>query len=209
MTVHALPVRQCVVVDRTGAEETTFTVHCPRRTRATAVRRCGGCPAALSFDPDHIICETSGTLPNGRVDVAEAAVRTAVGTVLRDVVAAAEDTSIATLVAVLHETSAASLTIVDDGRRPIGIVTARAIERHAASTPNLRVSALMTPLSSALREDAPIVEAIALFGVGTPHEMPSELPVVDLEGRLVGVVTPVDVLRFVAGSMGYEASASR
>jgi CBS domain-containing protein len=110
--------------------------------------------------------------------------------------------------------------VVDHEGRLVGIVTRSDLLRDAADEgdataapaprelgPGFHVEELatrlvgevMTPRAHALPEDAPLAYAVALMA----FESFIEIPVVTGDGRLTGVVTAVDVMRWLAARLGY------
>jgi CBS-domain-containing membrane protein len=101
----------------------------------------------------------------------------------------------------MKETNVGTLVVVDAKRRPIGIVTdrdlvlrvmARGIDPWEAT-----VGQVMTAHPRWVGERTPIGDAVtAMRTLGVRR-----LPVVDLEERLVGIVTADDVLEFVSSEL--------
>jgi CBS domain-containing protein len=81
------------------------------------------------------------------------------------------------------------LVVVDLRDRPVGIVTAHDLvvraytEGPAAGA--LAVSSVMTPHPKTIAEEAPIASAVSAMAYGCVRR----LPVVDRDGRLVGVIS--------------------
>jgi len=98
----------------------------------------------------------------------------------------------------------------DGARRPIGIVTDRDIVVEVVATSgvrpeNLRVGDVMSSDLVVAGEDVGVFEAVDLMqDRGTRR-----LPVVDGEGRLVGIITLDDVLRMIAGELTALAIAAQ
>jgi CBS domain-containing protein len=98
----------------------------------------------------------------------------------------------------MQERSVGCLLVLDDRRRPVGIVTDRdltlrvlAAARDQFST---RVHEVMTRDLRTVEEETPIERTLALMrGWGLRR-----VPVVDREGRLAGLVTLDDVLALLA-----------
>jgi CBS domain-containing protein len=87
--------------------------------------------------------------------------------------------------------------IVVDDRRPVGIVTDRDLAVRVLAgglDPQTRVSEVMTPSPTTIREDATIVSALGHMRAGRFRR----LPVVERDGSLVGIVALDDVLGQVA-----------
>ena len=205
-----LPVRSCRVVGTGESLETHHTVQCPRRHEATAFARCCGCShmSSIDVDPDGkhgaVECEVdeSPLLPNGRVDVAEAAVRVRLGDVLGvDTTCVRSDVTIETLTDLLVESGVRAVPVVDEARRLVGIVSKSDLlrRRGTGKTRTKVASDIMTPLVHGLPEDAPVAYAISLMALEGLHEV----PIVDAHSRVIGMITATDALRWVARSLGY------
>ncbi len=95
-----------------------------------------------------------------------------------------------------------ALVVVNRARRPIGIVTDRDIVVRAvaadAGVSVRTVEDVMTRPVKQVREDAPVEIAVSQMRTGGFRR----LPVVDRQGRLVGIVTLDDVLARVAAAFG-------
>jgi CBS domain-containing protein len=98
----------------------------------------------------------------------------------------------------MHQRSVGSLIVLNEDRQPVGIVTDRdlvinvlAHEREPRTT---RVRDIMTAPVKSISEDGAIETALSLMRSGEFRRM----PVVDREGRLVGVLTLDDVLSLLA-----------
>lgn len=94
------------------------------------------------------------------------------------------------------------LLVVLEGDRPIGVVTDRDLAVRAIAAeldPSVEVRVVMTTPVDAVREDAPIEEAVAAMRRGWHRR----LLVVDAEGRPTGVISADDVLGRLAFSL-YE-----
>lgn len=63
----------------------------------------------------------------------------------------------------------------------------------------------MSPLVHGLPEKAPVAYAISLMATEAVHEV----PIVDRDGRVVGMFTATDALRWVAQAMGYVLPATK
>jgi CBS domain-containing membrane protein len=87
-----------------------------------------------------------------------------------------------------------ALPVVDNAGGIVGIVTPADFVRNEAAQPAaqaaLRIGQIMTRKVRVARVDRHLVELIPLFG-GTGHH---HLPIVEADGRLVGIVTQSDVV---------------
>ena len=103
----------------------------------------------------------------------------------------------------MRERRVGALIIVDERRHPVGILTDRDLAlrvlgegRDAAAT---RVADVMTRRPVVVSEDTSIEAALALMSARARRFR--RLPVVDRDGRLVGVITLDDVLTRIAGQL--------
>jgi CBS domain-containing protein len=215
MTTRRLPVRSARVIGPDEVQETHHTVQCPRRHESTPFERCCGCPHRSAIDVAEdgqhgtIECEVVGELlPRGRVDVAEAAVRVRLGDLVGvDTTCVRADLSLDAVEALLVGSKLRALPVVDEARRLVGIVSKTDLLRGGTRKTKTRKTAkdIMTPLVHGLPEDAPVAYAISLMAFEELHEV----PVVDAEARVIGMVTSTDALRWVAQALGYVAPPPR
>jgi CBS domain-containing protein len=97
--------------------------------------------------------------------------------------------------------------VVEEPGRPIGMITKldlveRFVARDGALADGLAMhtaGTLMMPMSIALKENATIAHAAALMASEDIHH----LCVVDVEGRLIGVVSTMDIVRWLARNDGF------
>jgi len=101
----------------------------------------------------------------------------------------------------MRQRAVGTLLVLNESNQPIGIVTDRDImERVVAENrlPNrTQVSAIMTRDPTTIGEDEPIQRALARMRRGGFRR----LPVVDQEGKLVGLVSMDDILMLLAGEI--------
>lgn len=211
MEARRLPVRGCRVVGTGDSIETHHTVACPRRHASTPFSKCCGCEhlAAIDVDPDgkhgtvgcHVV---EPLLPNGRVDVAEAAARVRLGDIVGvDTTCVRGDVSVETVTELLVQSGLRAVPVVDEARRLVGIVSKsdllRARGRASGKARTKTATDIMTPVVHGLPEEAPVAYAISLMAIEDLHEV----PVVDAQSRVIGMITATDALRWVAQSLGY------
>jgi len=125
-----------------------------------------------------------------------------------DVVCARPDLEIDAAVALMIHHHIGCLPIVDERRRPVGVITKYdiieqldACLRSDNGTPPADLGArtageLMMPLAMTLGENATIAHAAALMTADDLHH----IIVIDELARLVGIVTTKDVTRWIATS---------
>lgn len=86
-----------------------------------------------------------------------------------------------------------TLVVVDEARRPVGIVTDRDLTLRVLAKgldDATLVDEVMTPLPQTIRLDAPIARALAAMRAANVRR----LPVVDPEDSLIGILSLDDVL---------------
>ena len=131
----------------------------------------------------------------------------------RVVVVASPDTDLREAARLMRDHHVGALVVVDsrDGaRRPIGIVTDRDIVVAVVAAAGVRLESLsVTDVMSrdlvVAQESVGVFEAVDLM----QDRGARRLPVVDGEGRLVGIITLEDVLRMVAGELTALAIAAQ
>jgi CBS-domain-containing membrane protein len=136
-----------------------------------------------------------------REDLRERAVRARVADLVSSqVVCARSDTSVEDATSLLVERGLRCLPIVDDARKLVGIVTRGDLLRQQMATG--LVTEVMTPRVHALPEDAPLAYAVALMAADQVHEV----PIVTHDGDVVGILTALDALHWMAEELGYRLS---
>jgi len=112
--------------------------------------------------------------------------------------------SVRDVVRVVYENSIGSIVIVDDVGRPIGIFTERDLLRLVAQG-----ASLDSPVDTVMSRDLVVVKGVE--GVVRAAMLMSEhrirhLPVVDDEGKLVGVISVRDVVDALRGILAVRAA---
>lgn len=87
--------------------------------------------------------------------------------------------------------------MVDGDCRPLGVVSRS--DLLAISGDQATVADVMMPMAFTLPETATLSRAAALMAVEGVHRM----PVVSSEGRVVGIISSLDVARWLAANDGY------
>lgn len=208
-----LPVRSCRVISDVEPVETHHTVECPRRQRSTAFAECCGCPSMRSIQVDedgkhgNVDCRIAEAgMPHGRVDVAEAAVRVRLGELVGlDTTCVRSDVRVDVVVDLLVRSKLRALPVIDEARHLVGIVSKTDLLRSGRRRTKKTVADIMTPLVHGLPEDAPVAYVISLMAFAGLHEV----PVVDKDARVIGMITATDALRWVAQSLGYVVPAGQ
>jgi len=122
-----------------------------------------------------------------------------------------EDVSIQAVAALLMDGGLSSVSVVDEDGQPIGVVSQADLIRHhyqsgpSSQEPPSTVADIMTDLSLTLNEGASVSQAAALMAL----ESIPRVPVVDAMGQVVGNLSSLDVLYWLACETGYVVHAVR
>lgn len=117
---------------------------------------------------------------------------------IRDVDIAEVDESVCCIAQRMHQRGVGTLVVLNQRQEPIGIVTDRdLVERVLAKglgSHETLVGQIMTSHPQTIMEEAPIESALSLMRSGRFRR----LPVVDRDGKLVGLLSLDDVLMLLA-----------
>jgi CBS domain-containing protein len=115
---------------------------------------------------------------------------------VKDVVTANKHDKIRDVAISMYEKRVGSVVVVDDGGKPIGIVTERDIVYVVARAlaPDTPVWMVMTENPVVINENALVTEAIEKMRLQNVRH----LPVVNDEGKLVGMISFRDIMDFTA-----------
>lgn len=185
------------------------TVHCPRRDASMSLRDCLLCVdcEGLRSNQDGILlrCRRSGDLldRDDRPPVRgkpSAASRLRLSSVMTgDLVCVRPDVRLDALATLLDDRGFGGVPVVDDRGRPIGVVSKTDLVRATPEAGADTVADIMTPLTFSLPENATLSRAAAIMAYEGIHRV----PVVAIDGTVVGIVTAMDVVRWLARHDGY------
>ena len=115
---------------------------------------------------------------------------------VKDVVTAKENDKIRDVAIRMYEKKIGSVVVVDDEGKPIGIVTERDMVYVVARAlaPDTPVWMVMTENPIVINENALVTEAMEKMRVQNIRH----LPVVNAEGKLVGMISFRDIVDFTA-----------
>ncbi len=202
--VGSLEVRSRRIESGGGSSVTELTVYCPFRQRSLELEQCEECFAHertaedAEGNPKEVACRRIGSaidLP----DVAETAARavlerTPVSLVMaRHVVCVEPDLPVRELAGILLRHRISGVSVVDAEFRPIGVVTRSDLIQRGPDVGG-SVADVMTRPVTALGERASLIEAAHLMAGQGVHR----LPVTGLDGRIIGIVSSLDVLRWLS-----------
>ena len=202
MTAGKLAIRVRRVMAAETGETIHATVHCPCHARSVSLDDCADCTECGGFDfntlPASSWVTCRGSPQAERPPPPGDAHHTMISSVMtRDVTCVREDLPAEALPALLLDNGISGAPVVDAAGRPVGVVskTDLLIER---GTVGATARDLMTPLVFSLPEDTPLSQAAALMAYEGVHR----IPVVAADGSVVGVVSTLDVTRWVARQDG-------
>jgi CBS domain-containing protein len=135
------------------------------------------------------------------------------------VILARADTSVEAIAEIMFAKSISAVPVVDDQNRPIGIVSKTDLlrvrheegdteEQNTVGDPETgmhqeraRATAgeVMTPMVFSVRAETPVATAAALMAQERIHRV----PVVSATGEVVGILSALDVLEWLARGAGY------
>jgi CBS domain-containing protein len=199
-----------------GTEVEEAIGHCPYCDRSLPLAAAVTPPEELPFErsgPDGFFrCGgVSLELPLAREDTLEATINEAVvsDVMTRDVLCAREDTSIQSLADVLLARGLSGAPVTSDKGRLVGYAAmtdiARAMTEGGVVADETGVGEIMTPAAYAISERTPLAQAAALMA----YEAVVRLPVVSDRGEVVGLLSALDIVRWLACRGGYHKSEWR
>jgi len=217
-------VRQTLAAD--GTTSSYSTVSCPRQACTVRVKECVDCEEyiGLSFDREEqtalLHCyENQGPTPRQSLrgflasgeregfwrKLHERADCTPVSRIMSlNVHCVTEEVTLSALAGSLLEGGISGAPVVDEQGKPVGVVSKTDLLRHGV-IPDARVKSIMTPMSFTLHEEQSVSKAAALMAYEGIHR----LPVVDDEGTVVGLLSSLDILHWLACKTGNTVPAPR
>jgi CBS-domain-containing membrane protein len=190
-------------------------VFCKTRRATVDLKECEECPRCASVSKtDGVACWTDTLeverLPAprgpGRVDLREAATVASTCEIMqRGQVTIMADLPLDRVQALLADRAAHAVPVVDAEGKLIGVVSKGDLTRWQGGKPDMggqeRLTAgdIMTQVAHALPEEAPLAYAFGLLAACGLREV----PVVKEDGRVVGMITATELLRWVARDLGY------
>jgi CBS domain-containing protein len=203
-TERLLQVRVVDVVTARGRCITLSSVRCPVRSKTAAVEECAHCAESGGIAEDalsrgeYLCCRVSIAAPRPGAAAAE---RALVGEVMRRTSVALRPGLGRTVAAdALRARGAVAAPVVDGEGRPVGMVSEADLRRARNGA---KVSDAMTRVAMAVRETASLAGAASLMATHGADR----LPVVSDDGIVVGVITALDVVAWLAAHGGPLAPA--
>ena len=198
-----------------GAESPVeLSALCPVRGMDVPLDDCVHCDRGrgLRVHPDthavSVCCRVDEASASGRdetVSPRPPAERTTVSEIMTThVVCVTEELAVVALEHLFLEKGISGAPVVDEAGRPLGMVSKTDLlrDRHARTPSEASartVGDVMMPMAFCLPANESIAKAAALMAFEGVHRV----PVVGVEGQVVGLVSPLDVLRWLARQSGY------
>jgi CBS domain-containing protein len=219
-TTTEIPIRKRLTYSGDGQVVRLDTVRCPENARSVDVDdclRCERCAGSKSNGEPVLICLHPAAVASNRPKSAAFSAVSISQVMTRDVICVTADLDIDALFELLLDRNINSTPVVDDRGRPIGVASKtdlvrwsfergddgelgpgepRAPELPVRRLPRATVADIMMPLAFTLVENAPLSYAIALMTVEDIHQV----PIVSRDGEVVGIISALDVVRWVAGN---------
>jgi CBS-domain-containing membrane protein len=205
------------VVSGDGRLESANEIFCPQRDRTLPLSECeacddyGGSGLELDGKRTYVLCrrltsESARTLRGARhayvgrrVTPGQGSVgeRTRISAIMTtDVLCVREDLPLVELKRLLFARGISGAPVVNERGEPIGVVSQRDL---LSADENGVVTSAMTRLTFTLPDSASVSQAAALMSFEGIHR----LPIVSEDGKVVGIVSSLDILRWLARVDGY------
>jgi CBS domain-containing protein len=210
---HKLRVRTRETLDPGGNVTRSSTVHCPKRDGTATMKECLLCRSCAGLemsDPEqYIVCEVvpeeiaMGPPRRHRVRRPTEGDKTPLSAVMsRDLVCVSPDLPVEELVALLVDRGFSGVPVVDPQGKPIGVVSKSDLLGGKGGE---LVRDIMMPIAFTLPESASLSHAAALMAYESIHR----IPVVAMDGEVIGLVSSLDIVRWVAEQDGYVVGRTR
>jgi CBS domain-containing protein len=205
--VVKLPVRVRRTLSSGAPPARALLVYCPIQRRSCALERCRECERChgLSVDGEgikHVLCEVAVPAERARKVIPTAGDVTPIGALMsREVVCIAPSLTRADAVALFLDRGLSGAPVVDGEGRPLGMLARSDLLRAAMEEPGPATAAeMMMPIAYVLDEHDPLARGAALMAAEGVHH----LPVVGDFGRVVGMISTLDVTRWLAQQSGFD-----
>jgi CBS-domain-containing membrane protein len=214
------PSRLRIHVRRVVSGDGTLTsepeVYCAPRDRSVSVSVCEACTdytgsgVDLEAHRNYVLCrrlttESARALRTGKHTYVRrqchvnpsAAERTPVATIMRgEVVCVREELPLHHLAALFKERRISGAPVVNDAGEAIAVVSQADLIGAAEGA---RVRDVMTRLTFVVPDSASVAQAAALMALERIHR----LPVISEDGKVVGILSSIDVMDWMARNAGY------
>jgi CBS domain-containing protein len=197
-----------------------LTVWCRNRMLEVSVEECFGCPNCYGMrmgtpgSSATVFCSSAAAALEDPLDSSvrndDSADHATLASIMTTrVICVGPELSVVALAALFLERGISGAPVVDDVGRPIGMVSKTDLVREhrgaADSHERRTVEDIMMPVAFCLRPHEAVAKAAALMAYENVHR----LPIINAQGQVVGVVSPIDVMRWMARRHGYVVGSGR
>ena len=222
-----LEIRSRQTVGPEGALRIELTVQCPLRSNAVPLDECIRCEHCVALrieregESARLLCRAPAQSDTASSDSQENGnpydYTPLLDIMTKDVVCLSAEIDVATVARLLLERNISGAPVVDADGRPVGVVSKTDVLRACCDAfsadrsadlagrefARLRVADIMTPMAFALPQGESVARAAAVMAFERVHR----IPVVASDGKVVGLVSAIDVLRWLAKDYGFVLGA--
>jgi len=123
----------------------------------------------------------------------------------KDVILVGPELRVEDLQELLLAKNISGVPVVDDAGKPIGMVSKTDLLGRKGTLDGVKVADIMMRTAFCLSENESIAKAAGLMAFEGVHRV----PVVGARGSVVGVVSPLDIMRWLARQNGYPIGNRR
>jgi CBS domain-containing protein len=197
--LEKVDVRVRTILGPDGRADEAHTVHCPIQHLSKLLVDCELCERCVEMRPQDafITCAVPIEKPDALVHMARRFVDrltevVTIGEVMtRDVVCVTPELGLEALRALFLDRHISGVPVVDGDGFPVGVISKTDLVRAPGAT----VREVMMPYAFTLEETRPLADAIKLILIEDVHR----IPVVDESGRVVGMLSSLDLVRWLDG----------
>lgn len=211
MAPNLLPVNERRALDDDGHTTSARSLYCPRRAREVDLGECFSCDRGNGVIVEGrrrwMVCLAAPRPPRAPPDasrLAATAVTPVAAIMTRGVLCIGHDVRADAAMTFLLDHALGAAPVVDDAGRAIGMLTKADVVRALRDDDRARARDAMSTLVLSVAESESI-EVVAAFMAfeGMHHVL-----VLDDDRRVIGIVSSLDVVRWLACELGYAIDAS-
>jgi CBS domain-containing protein len=205
--VVKLPVRVRRTLSSAEPPTRALLIYCPVQRSSCSLERCRECERCqgLSVDGEgvkHVLCEVNVPAERPRKIMPTAAEVTPISALMtREIICISPSLTRADATQLFLDRGLSGAPVVDEEGRPLGMLARSDLLQAATSQPAPATAGdMMMPIAFFLDEHDSLSRGVALMASEGVHH----LPIVGDYGRVVGMISTLDVTRWLARQSGYE-----